>query len=69
MPEPQFVRVRDRETGDEYDVLETSVRDEDHEVLDGYPASQYPREAKPRVDKAGRPAPKSSPATDAKKES
>jgi hypothetical protein len=64
MPEPQFVRVRDRSTGDEYDVLETSVRDTDHELVksEEYPPAPYPRPPKQRTDKAGNPAPKPTPA-------
>lgn len=60
MPEPQFVRVRDRVTGDEYDVLETSIDPEAHEVVksDQYPPSLQAREAKSRTDLAGKPAPK-----------
>lgn len=51
-----FVRVRDRDTGHEYDVAEQAVDKAVHEVLKGYPTSDRARPAKHRTDKAGRPA-------------
>ena len=53
---PEYVRVRDRHTGHEYDVVATAVSGYDHEVLTDYPPSRgWPRPAKFRTDKAGRP--------------
>jgi hypothetical protein len=61
MPDPQFVRVKDPQTGHEFD-----RREDDKAVLSGrfvpvkgdrYPPSPYPRPAKHRPTKlAGRPA-------------
>ena len=51
---PEYVRVRDRHTGHEYDVVATAVSGDDHEVLTDYPPSRgWPRPAKFRTDKAG----------------
>ena len=53
---PEYVRVRDRHTGHEYDVVAGAVNPEDHEVLESYPPSRgWPRPAKFRTDKAGVP--------------
>lgn len=50
-----FVRVRDRDTGHEYDVAEQAVDLAAHEVLTNHPTSDRARPAKHRTDKAGRP--------------
>lgn len=50
----QFVRVRDKATGHEYDVVESAVDPEAHEVLKDYPENTtgVPRPAKHRITKA-----------------
>lgn len=50
-----FVRVRDRNTGDQYDVEERAVRPDAHERLDR-PQSSRPRRSKQNTPK-GRPGP------------
>ncbi len=50
-----FVRVRDKDTGHEYDVAEQAINPDAHLVLRGYPTSDRARPAKHRTDKAGRP--------------
>lgn len=59
-----FVRVRDKDTGHEYDVAEQAINPQAHERLKAYPTSDRARPAKPRTDKAGRPRPRSA-STDA----
>jgi len=51
----RYVRVKNRSTGHEYDVLEQQVDHDKHEVLDQdrYPIVGRPRPAKPRVGKGG----------------
>jgi hypothetical protein len=57
---PEWVRVRDKDTGHEYDVAPSAVRDDAHEVLEDYPPNSgttaRPRPPKHRVDKDGKPA-------------
>jgi len=64
MPFIEFVRVRDKDTGHEYDVVATAVDPEAHEVLKDYPPNLtgIPRPAKHRTDKAAASAPKTAPA-------
>ena len=54
----QFVRVKDVSTGHEYDVVDTAVDPDAHEVLTGYPPNLtgIPRPAKHRTTKATTPA-------------
>lgn len=51
----RYVRVKDRRTGHEYDVLEQQVDEKKHEVLDRehYPVTSRPRPAKPNRSKGG----------------
>ena len=53
-----FVRVRDKDTGHEYDVTESAVDPDAHEVLPKYPPNLtgIPRPAKHRITKATTPA-------------
>jgi hypothetical protein len=51
-----FVRVRDKDTGHEYDVWESSLDPQAHKVIEGYPQSRTARPAKHRTTKAGKPA-------------
>lgn len=46
-----FVRVRDKATRHQYDVWETSVNPEVHEVLKRFPPSRTARPAKPYTPK------------------
>lgn len=46
-----FVRVRDKATRHQYDVWETSVRPEAHEVMPRFEPSRTARPAKPYVPK------------------
>lgn len=69
MPDPiNWVRVRDKGTGHEYDVAEGNVDEEIHEPLKAYPIhrSPDPRPAKHRVGKNGRAyaGPKDKPGTE-----
>lgn len=59
MPFIEFVRVRDKDTGHEYDVAATAVDPAAHEVLKDYPPNLtgIPRPAKHRTDKAAKSAP------------
>lgn len=52
----QFVRVRDNDTGHEYDVVDTAVDDAAQTVLTDYPPNDtgIPRPPKHRTDKAGK---------------
>lgn len=54
----QFVRVRDNQTGHEYDVVDTAVDPDAQEVLSKYPPNLtgIPRPAKHRTTKATTPA-------------
>ena len=54
----QFVRVKDVSTGHEYDVVESAVDADAHEVLTKYPSNLtgIPRPAKHRITKATTPA-------------
>lgn len=56
---PEWVRVRDKDTGHEYDVAASAVRADAHEVLADYApnvgSTARARPAKHRVDKAGKP--------------
>ena len=54
----QFVRVKDTSTGHEYDVVESAVDPDAHEVLTKYPPNLtgIPRPAKHRIIKATAPA-------------
>lgn len=56
----QFVRVRDNATGHEYDVVDTAVDPDAHEVLTKYPPNLtgIPRPAKHRTAKGARLAAK-----------
>lgn len=72
---PTFVRVRDKDTGHEYDLSpqDSRVRDGVVEVLEDYPqntgASARPRPAKHRTDKTGRPITrKAAPSADVKEQ-
>lgn len=58
MPIYDYVRVRDKDTGHEYDVVVSAVDPAAHEVLKDYPANDtgQPRPAKHRTDKAAKPA-------------
>lgn len=49
----RYIRVRDRRTGHEYDVLEEQVNDTKHEVLKRFEPSSRPRAAKPLISKGG----------------
>ena len=52
----EFVRVRDKDTGHEYDVVASAVDPEAHEILPDYPPNDtgYARPAKIRTDKAAK---------------
>ena len=65
MPFIEFVRVRDKDTGHEYDVAASAVDPKAHEVLTDYPPNLtgIARPAKHRTDKAAQPAPTTERAT------
>ena len=54
-----YVRVKDKDTGHEYDVRAGRVRPQFEDVIksDEYPPSNTQRAAKHNVTKAGKPAP------------
>ena len=58
MPFIQFVRVRDKDTGHEYDVIVSAVDDAAHTVLKDYPSNQtgQVRPPKHRILTAGKTA-------------
>lgn len=54
----QFVRVKDLSTGHEYDMVDTAVDPDAHQVIEDYPPNEtgIPRPAKHRKDLAAKPA-------------
>lgn len=52
----KYQRVRDNDTGHEYDVLVSQVDPKHQTVLDDYPLSYAPRRPKHRISKGGGPA-------------
>lgn len=49
---PDFIRVRDKDTGHEYDVADSAIDPKAHEILKDYPPNDtgLPRPAKHRVN-------------------